>query len=237
MPESQIPGNKLPKNAIPKTPLVLFFNSNETDLITLNSNLIQSQYPNIYDDEIFVYALCDKPLAFLNYIIDMRNFQSNQKPIFLLLHIPEEKLKLKNIKIIIYQIYYFLSFICDIAVTVLNKKDFVYQLSLVENISTIKSKYNIEQNQMSKRNLSLRKMINDDDDDDFSSDEDEIKTEKLGKSAFLNGKKLPETDSLEKYLDVLQYNALFISNDPTKDLKVNLIPANEDDYQGQKDKN
>lgn len=69
------------------------------------------------------------------------------------------------------------------------------------------------------------------------SDEDEIKTEKLGKSAFLNGKKLPETDSLEKYLDVLQYNALFISNDPTKDLKVNLIPANEDDYQGQKDKN
>ena len=46
----------------------------------------------------------------------------------------------------------------------------------------------------------------------------------IPQSVFLNGIKLSPTEPLEKYLNDLEYNALFISNDPTKEIILNQDP-------------
>lgn len=136
-----------------KTVLVLFSNSFEKDLIQLNTNLIKSLYPDLDSnekDEIFVYALCGPQLLLLNYYIRIAKFKEDdksqeeqmKKPIFILLHIPESKRKLKNLNIIIYQIYFFLSLICDIEIVVLNRSHYRDQINSVKNMNMIKHLYN-----------------------------------------------------------------------------------------------
>ena len=52
------------------------------------------------------------------------------KPIILLVHVPESKIEIPNRIFIIYQIYFFLSIICDISVVVLNKEHYTDQISI-----------------------------------------------------------------------------------------------------------
>lgn len=54
-------------------------------------------------------------------------------------------------------------------------------------------------------------------------------------SVYLRGHILPSNEKLEKYIDDLHYYALFISNDPTKELPINPIHTNLNDYQCQKE--
>lgn len=53
----------------------------------------------------------------------------------------------------------------------------------------------------------------------------------LFSSVCLKGRILEPGEKLEKYLDDLHYYALFISNDPTKELQINPIYTKLDDYQ------
>lgn len=50
------------------------------------------------------------------------------------------------------------------------------------------------------------------------------------KSIYLKGRKLPLTDPIEKYIDDIQSNALFISNDPAKEIILNQDPFDIDKY-------
>ena len=50
-----------------------------------------------------------------------------KRPIYLLLHVPKSKEELPNLKIIIFQIYLFLSAMSDVQIIVLNQK---YKISL-----------------------------------------------------------------------------------------------------------
>ena len=112
-----------------QTPLVLFINSLESDVITINSKFINCLYPN-FDDEneeeendkqIFVYSFCDNTLTMLNYVVDFNGKnKASIKPIFLSLHISKNKENLPNLDIIITQIYSFLFAICDLSIVVLD---------------------------------------------------------------------------------------------------------------------
>lgn len=85
--------------------------------------------------EIFVYALCDRSLSMLNYEVDFIDKEKAAiKPIFLLLHVPEEKENLPNIRSILFQIYSFLSLVSDIRVVILDKTCYNSQ---IKNMSTL----------------------------------------------------------------------------------------------------
>ncbi|KAK8865039.1 hypothetical protein M9Y10_010569 [Tritrichomonas musculus] len=56
-----------------KVPLILFSNSSEEDIITINSKLIDRKYPELDDEGIYVYAFCDRILSFLNYEVDFND--------------------------------------------------------------------------------------------------------------------------------------------------------------------
>lgn len=87
------------------------------------------------NNEIFVYALCEKSLLMLNYLIDFNSAEKGSiKPIFLLLHIPKSKSNLTSIRMIVTQIYSFLCTICDLEITILNKNFYLSQIELIRNI-------------------------------------------------------------------------------------------------------
>lgn len=50
-------------------------------------------------------------------------------------------------------------------------------------------------------------------------------------SAYLKGYKLNENDEIRKYLDELRYCAIFISDEPNKEIILELSQINFDDYQ------
>lgn len=121
-----------------RTPVVLFLESYEDDLISINCNLINGLYPKLDDDNIFVYAFCDRALSMLNYTVDFINREkASIKPLFLLVHVPEEKRNLHNIDSILIHIYSFLSLISDLEIVVLNKNHFVEQIKFIETIISI----------------------------------------------------------------------------------------------------
>ena len=165
----------------PNTPLVLYLNSYENELIELNSKLIQYLYPDINEknDEIFVYALFGKPLSLLKYNINIVEHDSSKHPIFLLLHVPENKKKMKNIQAIISQIYYFLNIICDIKILILNKEHFTDQIALLKKFNDINNSYksSLDKNMKLRIRPSLLINIEQNDDDILSSDGDEIEEE------------------------------------------------------------
>lgn len=168
---------KIPQLHI-NTSLVLFSNSSEKDLITLNSKLINCLFPKINEcDDIFVYALFGKSLALLKYNINFSDeMNCSKKPIFLLLHVPENKMKLNHISTIINQIYYFLSIICDIEIVVLNKDHCNSQISFIERIKNIKSSYekSIEEKiQLRNQPAQIFNIQFNNDDLNFSSDDDD----------------------------------------------------------------
>lgn len=141
-----------------KTPLVLFSNSYEKDIITINSKFIKSIYPDLDDDNIYIYAISDKELSLLHFNLTFSEEKESEKvnPIFLLLHIPKSLKKHEDIKAIIFKIYYFLSIICDIEVVVLNKEHCLEQLDLIKEINNIKSSY--ENSATEKLNDPLKKL-------------------------------------------------------------------------------
>ena len=156
-----------------KTPIILFTNSNEEDLISINSNIINGSYPYLDDENIYVYALCSKSLSVLSFYVDfLSKEKSSIKPIFLLLHVPKNKRKLHNIKLIIYQIYAFLSFISDIEIVVLNKSYYNDQIELIRTVHNIKNSFQkLNENEVI---TSVQEEVNDNDDYDFSDDEERL---------------------------------------------------------------
>lgn len=112
------------------TPLVIFANSKEEDAISINSNFLIGQNPNLIDDEqIFIYAFCEKNLTMLHINIDFSNQEKlSIKPIFLLLHIPKSKQDLPNLSTIIIQIYTFFFCISDLAIVIINEQLFYSQI-------------------------------------------------------------------------------------------------------------
>ena len=159
-----------------KIPLILFSNSNENESIAVNSKLINNIYPDLDDDNIYVYGLCDKNLALLGYNIQIKEEFSNIKPILLLLHVPKSKQKMKNIKSIILKIYYFLSIISDIEVVILNKHHYMDQIDLIKKINNIKHSHIVAAKlkpvkKEKEKNVEISKIqLNS---DDFSSDGDD----------------------------------------------------------------
>lgn len=159
-----------------ETPIVFILNSDKNDSISLASNLINGVHPKLVkEQDIFIYSLCDKSLALLDYYVDFESkWKSSIKPIFLLLHIPKSKEKLPNLEKIIFEIYSFLTIISDIEVVVLNKNYYEDQFSLMRNIKEIinsfKSKF---QEKKSSRSV-LFSSSSSDDKDEEESENDEI---------------------------------------------------------------
>lgn len=144
-----------------KIPLIFFSNSYENDLISLNSKLLLNLYPDLDDEYIYVYALCDKSISLLDYNINLQEEMGFIKPIFLLLHVPESKKHMDNIKAIIYKIYYFLSIVCDIEIDILNKEYYIDQINLIKSIENIKRSYKkTSQTKIERRNSILKRNIN-----------------------------------------------------------------------------
>lgn len=123
----------------PELSYVLFLNSFENDLITLNSNLSSFNLPDLDDDNIYIYALLDKPMSLLDYEIISLSLEKNVKPLFLLLHVPNREIK--NIKSIIFKIYHFLSTICDVEIVILNKKYYNDQIDMIKKLNNLKRSY------------------------------------------------------------------------------------------------
>lgn len=127
-----------------QTKIFFFVNSYEKDEIPICSRIINGLYPDFEDNEIFVYAICDKTLLYLQYkinLIDVGN-KSDIKPIFLALHIPEKKKNLPNISTILMEISIFLSFICDSKIVILNNESYLSQIELVKELNSIICNFN-----------------------------------------------------------------------------------------------
>lgn len=124
----------------PNFPIVLFSDSYEKDIIDIATNFVETKYPVLDDDNIFVYSLCDKSMNDLSYTrMTFASNTNNIKPIFLLLHVPKSKESLPNIKQIVIQIMSYLSFICDCEIVVLNKEHYIDQIEMTKNILEMKT--------------------------------------------------------------------------------------------------
>lgn len=77
------------------------------------------------------------------------------KPLFLLLHVPESKENNPKIKIIVHQIYSFLSLICDIKIMILNQNYYNEQIEFMKNIIKINQQYQKESNSSDNSNNDL----------------------------------------------------------------------------------
>lgn len=157
-----------------KISLIFYLNSNESELITLNSNLMDNLYPDLDDENIYVYALCDRLLSLLNFDINNLDVNSAQIiPVFLLLHVPENKKNLNDIRTILLKIYYFLSFICDIEISIFNKDHSNNQLDLLNLIYDIKSVYcqYAKENFFLKPIMDLKSELVLNDDSDYDNDD------------------------------------------------------------------
>ena len=131
----------------PTIPLIFFSNSDERDLIEISSKLSQFQFPELDDDNIYVYALTDKALSLLSYQINYTKEYLHNKPIFLFLHVPDKYEALiekdDDIEFIIHKISYFLSLICDFEIVILNKEYYFDQLKFIKRIQNIHHSYDI----------------------------------------------------------------------------------------------
>lgn len=118
--------------------------------------------------EIFVYALCDRTLSMLNLEIDFENKDKAAiKPIFLLLHVPEEKENIPNIRRILYEIYSFLSLISDIRIVILDKANYNSQIRNMTTLFNIVDR-NIEQLMKPKKEKEKSKAKKDEEEEEDS---------------------------------------------------------------------
>lgn len=125
-----------------QTVLVLFLDSYENDVQLISSEMINSKLPIFDDQNIYVYALCDKQLKYFQYYINDSQKYPNCYPIFLSLHVPKEKQNLPNISEIVFSIYFYLSIICDINIIILNKEHYNDQIHLAKCLCDINNSYN-----------------------------------------------------------------------------------------------
>lgn len=168
--------DKLLDKLNPKLSFILFLNSFENDLVSLNSNLISFTFPHLSDDDIYIYALLDKPLSLLEYEITFSSQEKQTiKPLFLLLHVPNREIN--NINSIILKIYHFLSIISDVEIVILNKKYYNDQINLIKKLNNLKRSYSdavkIKKNSTNEIDL-LKSVSKINEDTDFSSDGDEF---------------------------------------------------------------
>lgn len=163
---------KLFKETNSKIPFVLFSNSYENELIELTSKLINYLHPNLDEDEIYVYGLCDRNLSLLEYNVFLTQEKSQVKPILLFLHVPQRKRNIGNIRTILLKIHCFLSLICDVEVVVLNKDHYNDQIDFLTKINNIKSSYQKAAEMKEDKNsiVSLNYQFNS---EDLSSDGDD----------------------------------------------------------------
>lgn len=134
--------NKKIKNK--KSPIVLISNSYEKNIISMMSNLIDTLYPDLDDDDIYVYAISSRTLNFLNYDIESSDNGSQIKPVFLILHV-QNTTRIENIKAILDRIYMFLTMICDIEIVIFNE----YYHHQIDQINKLRQNY-IELNEKEK---------------------------------------------------------------------------------------
>lgn len=121
-----------------RTPIIFYFNSNEDDLIKINSYFIMGSYPILDQNQIYIYPLCEKQLSKLNTTFDFSNQDKMFiKPIFLLLHVPKEKKKLPFLHTVISQLYIFLSKICDVSLCIYNESFIKYQIEILNDILAV----------------------------------------------------------------------------------------------------
>ena len=122
-----------------KISIVVFSNSDEKDVLSMVYKFASIQNPSLDDEQICVYGFCESKIAFFNFEIKLES--SNEVPLFLFLHVPEKKRKMKNIGMIIFRIYFFLSILSDVDVVILNKEYYQQQLSTIALINNVKYSY------------------------------------------------------------------------------------------------
>lgn len=175
-----------------------------------------------------MYWFCDRNLPYLNFYVDFNdkgNFEI--KPIFLLLHVSRNRQNRPETKKIIFQIYSYLSYICDIQIVVLNQKYYIDQIEITERINNIflskkeRTLLNPRTVFLNKPSQSSTNNTNDSDDeevvvmmsDDFQKEKQEISTG-LNKKSSLDALKSSPIQVSQKILE-RKCKTIFLINDNT----------------------
>lgn len=109
-------------------PIISYIDSIENDVILMNSKYCSYPYSKSKQNKIIVYATYG----------DLVEVNDKQKPIFLYLHIPEEKNNLANLITIVFQMYVFLAYVSDINIILLQHEAFIDdQIEFIESIKNI----------------------------------------------------------------------------------------------------
>lgn len=127
-----------------KTPVILFLDSDENDIAAIVSKLINGKFPDIdfisedEKEEMFLYLMCERNLSMLNVVPDTKTQLSQEiKPIFAIVHIPENKRNLPNMKTILLKIYSHFYYLCQISIVVLDKDHVYDQIEFIKQVEKI----------------------------------------------------------------------------------------------------
>ena len=132
---------------------ICYLESNEEDIILLNSKFINGKYPNLDNEkEIFVYAIIGSSFPdILEKVYPSEEEEEKKRckivPIFLIIHVPKEKRNHPNIKTIITQVYSLLSCISFARIVILNKNNYETQIQNMHSIFDLIDK-NIEEQRL-----------------------------------------------------------------------------------------
>lgn len=141
--------NRQIAQAYSKTPLFLFVDSDESSVISIMSKFIIGQYPNLNifpteeeecnTEEIFVYLLSEKNLQMLLalYKQEFKSYGLDVRPIFAMVHVPDSKKDLPNLKSILMTIYAKLYSIAQFSIVVLDKEHVSDQLQFIQDIEKL----------------------------------------------------------------------------------------------------
>lgn len=115
-------------------PFILILDSNEDDSNKFIGRYVEGKFPKIDSKDgkkIFIYPV-------FGGMFRVSKKDESLIPIFLLLHVSNECQKMTNITTIVYQIYAFLSVLCDSAVIFLDCHDFLNdQIQFMSNIKSM----------------------------------------------------------------------------------------------------
>lgn len=155
-----------------KISLVFFSNSNANDIQSFTSKLITFSNPRIMNDSISVLGFCENAITIFKYEITELE-SSDIKPVFLFLNVPESKKNRKDLPMIIFRLYYFMSIINHIEIVILNKEHFNDQLKIIRMINNIKYSYKTHHQTSTDNSYTSLSYSTDIPFDDNSSDGDE----------------------------------------------------------------
>ena len=191
-----------------RVPIVLYMNSNENDLISMNYHFINGKFPDLSSKDktkIFIYGIVGD--LFFKYLTFDFNDPTDEiiKPLFLLLHVPKEKQNLPDIHRIVFQIYSFLSLKSDVNITLFSflnhfddQKQFIINHKFITECQSTNDKLKYLQHSLSQ----LKEENQKDDENEYFNNYNENPKFIYLKDDFKHSKFMDDSISTHVYGDV-----------------------------------